>query len=89
MSALNQGMHWLYGTVMGLTYGLVAGSRRRPTPLLRSATAFGLAVWGTGRIELVAIQLAPPPWQDAPASLAMDSAFTRFTGSALRSPSGC
>lgn len=48
---------------------------RRPTPLLRSATAFGLAVWGTGCIEMTAMQLAPPPWQDPPASLAVDVGF--------------
>lgn len=80
MNALNQGMHWLYGTIMGLPYGLAAGSRRRPAPLLRSATAFGLAVWGASRTEMAAMQLAPPPWRDPPASLAMDVGFHQVYG---------
>lgn len=79
-NVLNQGIHWLYGTLMGLPYGLAAGSRWRPPPLLRSATAFGLAVWAAGRIELKAMQLAPPPWQDPPASLAIDVGFHQVYG---------
>ncbi len=80
MDALNQGMHWLYGTTMGLAYGLAAGSRRRPAPLLRSATALGLVVWGVSRTEMTAMQIAPPPWQDPPASLAMDVGFHQVYG---------
>lgn len=72
MSALNQGTHWLYGSSWGLLYGIVAGSRRRPASVVASGTALALAVWSTGRAELTAMQLAPPPWQDPPSSLAVD-----------------
>lgn len=73
--AFNQGMHWLYGTSFGVPYAIVAGSRRHPPPLGRSALAFGLAVWGVGQVQLPAMQLAPPPWRSTPSALAMDLGF--------------
>lgn len=73
--ALNQGMHWAYGTSWGVPYGIVAGSRRRPASALRSGLAFALAVWGAGRAQMTAMQIAPPPWEDPPSSLVTDVGF--------------
>jgi hypothetical protein len=75
MNALNQGMHWLYGSSWGLPYGIVAGTRRRPASIVASGLALGLGVWGASRAEMTAMQIAPPPWQDPPSSLAMDVGF--------------
>lgn len=75
IDALNQSMHWLYGSSWGLPYGIVAGSRRRPASPLAGGVALGLAVWGASRTEMAAMQIAPPPWQDPPSALAMDLGF--------------
>jgi hypothetical protein len=71
MNALNQGMHWLYGSSWGLPYGLVAGSRSGGSVAAHGA-ALGMSVWAASRAEMTAMQIAPPPWQDPPSSLAMD-----------------
>jgi hypothetical protein len=73
-TALNQGMHWLYGSVWGLQYGIVAGSSP-PRSLTRGAIGIGLTVWASSRAEMAAMQIAPPPWEDPPSSLAMDVGF--------------
>lgn len=75
MSALNQAMHWFYGSSWGLLYGIAAGSSRTPAPVLASGTALGLGVWSASRTQMAAMQIAPPPWQDPPSSLAMDVGF--------------
>lgn len=71
--ALNNAMHWLYGTSWGMAYGITAGGRR-PAPL-RSGVGFGLAVWGASLIQLPAMKLAPPVWEYEPATLAPDVGF--------------
>ncbi|HEV2076173.1 MAG TPA: hypothetical protein VGR10_08020 [Thermoleophilaceae bacterium] len=75
MDALNQGMHWLYGSSWGLPYGLVAGSRYRPGSVALSGAALGLSVWAASRAEMTAMQIAPPPWDDPPSTLGMDVGF--------------
>ncbi len=75
MNLLNQGMHWLYGTLWGIPYALVSGSRRSPEPVARGAVALGLAVWGASLVQLPAMKLAPPVWKYPPQQLAMDSGF--------------
>jgi hypothetical protein len=76
MGAATQGMHWAYGTSMGVPYGIVSGSRRRrPTSVIGSTLAFGLPVWAAGQVQLPAMQMAPPPWEMPPSSLAMDLGF--------------
>jgi len=82
MDALNQGMHWLYGTSWGLPFGLVAGSRRRRRSLLADGVGFGLAIWAASRGQMAAMQLAPPPWRDPPSTLAMDLGFHLLYGAA-------
>ncbi|MBA2580078.1 MAG: hypothetical protein H0V03_04420 [Thermoleophilaceae bacterium] len=73
--ALNQGMHWAYGTSMGVPFGIVAGSRREPASVLGSGIAFGIAAWGASQVELPAMKLAPPPWEYSASSLATDVGF--------------
>lgn len=75
IGALNQGMHWGYGTSLGLPYGIVAGSTRTPASAVSSGIALALAAWAAGRTQLAAMQLAPPPWEDPPSSLAVDVGF--------------
>ncbi len=72
--ALNQGMHWLYGSSWGLPYGIVAGSSPSRS-LTRGAIGIGLTVWASSRAEMAAMQIAPPPWEDPPSTLAMDVGF--------------
>ncbi len=71
--ALNNGMHWLYGTGWGALYGLAV---RRPTRGVR----FALIVWGASLIELPAMKLAPPIWEMKPASIAPDLGFHLLYG---------
>lgn len=58
-----------------LPYGIAAGSRRRPASVVASGVALALGVWSASRAEMTAMQIAPPPWQDPPSSLAMDVGF--------------
>jgi hypothetical protein len=66
--ALNNAMHWLYGTSWGGLYGLGA---RRPT----AGLAFALLVWGASLVELPAMKLAPPVWEMPVESAAPDLGF--------------
>lgn len=71
--ALNNAMHWLYGTSWGTLYGLAS---RRPGRGL----AFALTVWGASLVELPAMGLAPPVWEMAPAAIAPDLGFHLLYG---------
>ncbi len=71
--ALNNAMHWLYGTGWGALYGLAS---RRPGRGL----AFALTVWGASLVELPAMQLAPPVWEMEPAAIAPDLGFHLLYG---------
>jgi hypothetical protein len=73
MDALNNAMHWLYGTSWGAAYGIAAGTRR--PRFVRGGLLFGLAVWGASLVELPAMDLAPPPWEYSPADIAPDLGF--------------
>jgi hypothetical protein len=74
--ALNNGMHWLYGTGWGTLYGLAA---RRPT----SGVAFGALVWGASLVELPAMKLSPPVWKQPPSAIAPDLGFHLVYGTAV------
>lgn len=75
-AALNNGMHWLYGTGWGTLYGLAA---RRPT----LGVAFAVVVWSTSLVELPAMKLSPPVWQLPPSSIAPDLGFHLVYGAAV------
>lgn len=66
-------MHWLYGTSWGVPYALWAGSTR--PGMVRGIVGGTLMVWGAAQVQLPAMKLAPPPWEYAPSSLAMDVGF--------------
>lgn len=66
-------MHWLYGISWGVPYALWAGSTR--PGIVRGIVGGTLMVWGAAQVQLPAMKLAPPPWEYAPSSLAMDVGF--------------
>ncbi len=90
--ALNQVMHGLYGTSWGLPFGLGASASSQPPSAAVSGVALGLTVWGTSLIQLPALDLAPPPWQQSPSALASDLGFHlvygAVTGIAFRAYGG-
>jgi hypothetical protein len=80
MPALNQAMHWAYGTSWGGLYGIVAGHRARG---LRGGLALGLVAWGVSLVELPALGLAPPVWEYDATTLASDVGFHAVYGVAV------
>lgn len=78
--ALNTAMHVLYGTCWGLPFGLAFGRGRPPGPA--KGAVLGLNVWLASLVELPALGLAPPPWQQSPAALAQDLGFHLVYGTA-------
>jgi uncharacterized membrane protein len=73
--ALNQGIHMLYGTAWGLPFGLVVGSLRNRPRASAAGAALGLTAWGASMVELPALGLSPPPWQQPPGALVVDLAM--------------
>lgn len=73
MGALNNVMHWLYGTSWGALFGL-AHACRRSSPLGDGAP-FAALVWGASLVELPAMGLAPPVWDYPRDQLASDAGF--------------
>ncbi|MBS1843660.1 MAG: hypothetical protein JST53_04505 [Actinobacteria bacterium] len=71
--ALNTAMRALYGTSWGLPFGLAFGRGGPPGPA--KGSIFGLNVWLASLVELPALGVAPPPWEQSPAVLAQDLAF--------------
>jgi uncharacterized membrane protein len=72
-SAVNQGMHWLYGTSWGLPYGLAA-SRLDVAPEV-SGPLFGMFVWAAALAHQPALGIADLPWKRSPASLGSEALF--------------
>jgi hypothetical protein len=79
--ALNNAMHWTYGTSWGIVYGLVQGTVR--TRAARNGMLFGSLVWGASLIHLPAMKLAPPVWKYEPAQVASDLSFHLIYGEAV------
>ena len=71
--AVNQGMHWLYGTSWGVPLGLIAGHTDAKPELL--GPAFGLFVWGAALVHQPLIGVADVPWKRSPASLGSEALF--------------
>jgi hypothetical protein len=70
---LNNAMHWLYGTSWGAAYAIAAGGRRPRA--IRSGLLFGAAVWAVSLVQLPAMKLAPPVWEQEPSAIAPDLGF--------------
>jgi len=76
---LNNVMHWLYGTGWGALFGLTAAGRE---PGL--GVAFAVTVWGASQVELPAMKLAPPIWENLdPKTLGPDVGFHVVYGVAV------
>jgi hypothetical protein len=73
MGALNNVMHWLYGTGWGVLFGLSRAGRGAAP--LGDGARFGGLVWGASLVELPAMGLAPPVWEYPPEQLASDVGF--------------
>jgi uncharacterized membrane protein len=71
--AVNQAMHWAYGTSWGMPYGVVAG--RLPVAPEISGPACGLLVWGAGLAIQPAVGVAEPPWRRSATSLGSEALF--------------
>jgi uncharacterized membrane protein len=77
---LGAAMRVLHGTGWGLPFGVVWGRGRPPGPA--KGVTFGLSVWLASLVELPALGVAPPPWEQSPATLAQDLAFHLVYGTA-------
>ncbi|SDD21812.1 hypothetical protein SAMN05216464_10199 [Mucilaginibacter pineti] len=66
---LSQEIHWAYGTVWGISRGLISltGLKGLPATLLH----FG-AVWGTSMVMLPKFNAAPPITEEEPKAIAID-----------------
>jgi hypothetical protein len=73
MGALNNVMHWIYGTSWGVLFGL-SRACRGSAPLADGARFAGV-VWGASLVQLPAMGLAPPVWEYPPQQLASDVGF--------------
>jgi hypothetical protein len=70
---LNNAVHAAYGTGWGGAYSIVAADRvKRPA---RAGILFGTTVWGASLVELPAMKLAPPVWEQPPAEVALDLSY--------------
>lgn len=76
-SLVNNVMHWGYGLAWGATYGIVAGSLKRPH--IGYGIGFGACVWLTGCAVLTLAKLYQPLWEYAK-TLARDLAGHLFYG---------
>ena len=60
--ALNQVMHWGYGTSWGAVYAIAGRPLRRAPKWLRGPV-FGLDVWIASYVQLVPAGIYEPPWR--------------------------
>jgi hypothetical protein len=69
-SQVNNVTHWAYGVLAGASYGVLAGSLRKPRAWC--GLPFGAAVWLAGYAVLPAVGLYKPIWQYDAVTLAKD-----------------
>jgi hypothetical protein len=67
---VNNITHWAYGIVAGASYGLLAGSLRKPR--VAYGPLFGAGVWGTGYVVLPPAGLYQQIWEYDRVTLAKD-----------------
>ena len=80
-SALNNAMHWGYGTSWGAVYALTDGLG--DIAVIPRGLGLGTAVWGASLIELPAMKLAPPVWEYPPLELVLDVSYHLVYGIAV------
>lgn len=78
---VNNLVHWGYGALWGVAFA-EAGRRVRARPLPQGL-ALGTLVWGASLAELPALSLAPAPWRQPPAELALDASYHLAYGVAV------
>jgi hypothetical protein len=71
--AVNQAMHWLYGTSWGVPLGIVAGGTSIRPEIL--GPAFGAFVWSAALAHQPALGIADLPWKRSPGSLGSEALF--------------
>lgn len=71
--ALNNAMHFLYGTSWGPAYAIFHASRRGNA--LRDGVGFGAAVWSASLVELPLMKIAPPVWEYPAPEAALDLSY--------------
>jgi hypothetical protein len=71
--AVNQAMHWLYGTTWGIPLGILAGGTNVRPEIL--GPAFGVFVWGAALAHQPALGIGELPWKRSPTSLAGEALF--------------
>jgi hypothetical protein len=77
---VNNAVHWSYGALWGMLYGLVQGSvRAKP---LRLGLVFGAGVWGFSYVALPVAKLYKPIRAYPPKSLALDLSYHLAYGAA-------
>ena len=67
---MNNIMHWAYGIVSGVQYGIIAGSL--PKRSVKLGLLLGPAVWGTSYVSLPLAKLYKPMWEYDATTLAKD-----------------
>jgi hypothetical protein len=72
-AAVNQAMHWSYGTSWGVPLGIAsAATNVRPEV---AGPAFGLFVWGAGLAHQPVLGIADVPWKRSAGSLGSEALF--------------
>ncbi len=75
---LTHGVHWAYGTTLGVLYGLAQGTLRA-NPITHGLF-FGTGVWGLAYAQLVPMGLYEPPWKYPAKELAVDWSYHAVYG---------
>lgn len=70
-AALNQAMHWTYGSAWGGLYGVTQATVKWPVPV--HGLLFGSFVGTAGTGLLPALGLMPPPWEVPPSALGVNT----------------
>ena len=73
--ALNQAMHWLYGTSWGVALGLATVRGDEPPRIAPTGAVLGLGVWAASLVELPLLGVASPVWRQSPGGVAADLGF--------------
>jgi uncharacterized membrane protein len=77
---LNEAAHWLYGTAWGIGLGVTAAARGRRPRVASAGAGLALVAWGASLVQLPALGVAAPAWEQSPASVASDAGLHLLYG---------
>jgi hypothetical protein len=80
------GMHWAYGTAMGVPYALAR--RRSASGPLAAGVAYGLFVWASSYVQLVPLGIYEWPWHYSLKGLVPDVSYHLVYGSGVAAAYG-